>query len=178
MALFLVPSGVIDFVTDELLARVLTGVGADADAVVASYRLAEPAASPGEILMAALGDWYFRVPAIRVAEARLIHDADTFVYEFGWRSPQFGGRLGACHALELGFVFDNLDDAFGEPLAGAAPPQSLADEMHGAWVAFVQSGHPGWAPYGRQRTVRRFAVPSETVTDPRPTRRTAWDGVR
>jgi len=162
-ALFLVPSGVIDFV---------------ADAVVASYRLAEPAASPGEILMAALGDWYFRMPAIRVAEARLIHDADTFVYEFGWRSQQFGGRLGACHALELGFVFDNLDDAFAEPLAGSAPPQELADEMHGAWVAFVQSGHPGWAPYGRHRSVRRFALPSETVTDPRPTRRTAWDGVR
>ena len=86
-ALFLVPSGVIDFVTDELLARVLTGVGADADAVAASYRLTQPAASPGEILTAALGDWYFRLPAIRVAEARLIHDADTFVYEFGWRSP-------------------------------------------------------------------------------------------
>jgi len=177
-ALFLVPSGVIDFVTDEVLARVLTGVGADAGGVAASYRLAEPAASPGEILMAALGDWYFRVPAIRVAEARLIHDADTFVYEFGWRSPQFGGRLGACHALELGFVFDNLDDASGEPLAGSAPPQQLADEIHGAWVAFVKSGHPGWAPYGRLRTVRRFAVPSETAIDPHPTRRTAWDGVR
>ena len=177
-ALFLVPSGVIDFVTDGLLARVLTSVGADAGAVAASYRLTQPHASPGEILMGALGDWYFRLPAIRVAEARLIHDADTYVYEFGWRSPQFGGRLGACHALELGFVFDNLDDTFGEPLAGAAPPQSLADEMHSAWVAFVQSGHPGWAPYGRQRTVRRFAVPSETVTDPHPSRRTAWDGVR
>src|SRR5664279_4609227 len=68
-ALFLVPSGVIDFVTDEVLARVLTGVGADADAVAASYRLTQPAASPGEILMGALGDWYFRLPAIRVAEA-------------------------------------------------------------------------------------------------------------
>ena len=30
------------------------------------------------------------------------------MYEFAWRSPQFGGRLGACHALEIPFVFDTL----------------------------------------------------------------------
>ena len=40
-ALFFVPSGLIDYVTDEMVARVLTGVGADADAVAASYRLAD-----------------------------------------------------------------------------------------------------------------------------------------
>ena len=47
-------------------------------------------------------------------------------------------------------MFDNLDDAFGEPLAGSAPPQELADEMHGAWVAFVTVRSPG---LGVQRTV-------------------------
>ena len=177
-ALFLVPKGIINFVNDQLVSIALTAVGADAAAVAATYRGAMPDASPGEIFVAALGDWFYRVPAIRVAEARSAHGRATYVYEFGWRSPQFGGRLGACHALEIAFVFDNLDDPGGEPLAGSAPPQALADEMHGAWVAFVKGGDPGWAPYGSQRTVRRFDILSETVTDPSPAQRKVWDGVR
>ena len=123
-----------------------------------------------------------------MAEARLAHGADTYVYEFGWPSPQFGGRLGACHALEMAFVFDNLDDPAGRPLVGSAPPQALAQEMHGAWVGFVTTGSPGWPAYGgrshlgedpgSQRTVRTFAGASETVIDPRAAQRTAWDRVR
>jgi para-nitrobenzyl esterase len=177
-AFFLVPTGAVDRVNDGWLSMVLAVVGADAAAVTAAYRADRPGASPGELMVAAIGDWYFRVPAIRVAEARTAHGSDTHVYEFGWRSPQFGARLGACHALELGFVFDNLDDPSGEPLAGSAPPQALADEMHAAWVGFVTSGDPGWAPYGAGRAVRRFAEPSETVSDPRPALRQVWDGVR
>ena len=88
-------------------------VGADPAKVLAAYREAKPDATPGELMIAALGDWFFRIPAIRVAEARKANGAETFVYEFCWRSPQFDGHLGACHALEVGFVFDNLDDPAG-----------------------------------------------------------------
>jgi len=177
-ALFLVPSGIVDFIDDDRLDRALTLIGADAHEVGAIYRAALPDASPGELLIAALGDWFYRLPAIRVAEARLAHGADTYVYEFGWPSPQFGGRLGACHALEMAFVFDNLDDPAGRPLVGSAPPQALAQEMHAAWVGFATTGSPGWPAYGSQRTVRTFAGASETVIDPRAAQRTAWDGVR
>ena len=177
-ALFLVPTGIVDFVDDDLLARGLHLVGADAGTVGAVYRAALPDASPGELLIAAMTDWFYWVPVIRVAEARLAHGADTYVYEFGWPSPQFGGRLRACHALEIGFVFDNLDDPAGRPLAGVAPPQTLADEMHGAWTGFVKTGSPGWPPYGSERTVRSFAAASETANDPRAALRTAWDRVR
>ena len=177
-ALFLVPSGMVNLVNDDVLTMALMLVGADAAAVTAAYRAAQPAASAGELMIAAVGDWFFRIPAIRVAEARSAHGRDTYLYEFGWRSPQFGGRLGACHALEVGFVFDNLDDSSGEPLAGSAPPQELADEMHRAWVEFVTTGDPGWAPYGAARTVHRFATPSETLDDPQPAQRSVWAGAR
>jgi carboxylesterase type B len=30
------------------------------------------------------------------------------MYEFAWRSPQMGGRLGAAHGVEIPFVFDTL----------------------------------------------------------------------
>ena len=65
--------------------------------------------------------------------------------------------------------------------AGRRPidrPSQLADEMHAAWVGFVTSGDPGWPAYGPRRTVRRFDVPSETVTDPRPDQRQVWDEIR
>ena len=177
-AFFFVPTGIVNFVNDDFLARGLTLVGADAEVVGATYRAAQQDATPGEMLIAAMTDWFFRMPAIRVAEARLANGADTYVYEFGWPSPQFGGRLGACHALEIAFVFDNLDDPAGRPLAGSAPPQALADEMHRAWVGFVKTGAPGWPAYGSQRAVRTFAAASETVIDPRAGQRMAWDGVR
>ncbi len=95
-----------------------------------------------------------------------------------WASPQFDGALGACHALEVPFVFDTLADPGNTPLAGPTPPQSLADDMHGAWVSFARTGDPGWAPYGDKRTVMRFAETSEVVTDPRAAQRQVWDGVR
>ncbi|MFI8321368.1 hypothetical protein [Streptomyces sp. NPDC085529] len=60
------------------------------------------------------------VPVHRVADARLRPAAAgrTFLYEFGRPSPVPG--LGACHARELGFVFDALDTSEAEALTGPA----------------------------------------------------------
>jgi para-nitrobenzyl esterase len=101
------------------------------------------------------------------------------VYEFAWPSPQFDGRLGSCHALEIAFVFDLLAAPENQPLAGDAPPQRLADEMHRAWVSFVCTGDPGWAPYDpASRPVQVFDEPSALVADPRPEQLAVWAGVR
>jgi carboxylesterase type B len=100
------------------------------------------------------------------------------MYEFAWRSPQFDGRLGACHGAEIAFVFDTLGNET-EPLAGPNPPQQLADTMHAAWVAFARSGHCPWPKYdlGRRATMR-FDTRSEIVGDPRSAERVLWEGVR
>ena len=77
-----------------------------------SYRAARKDATPGELLAAIATDWFYRIPAIRMAEAHAQQDAGaTYIYEFAWQSPTFDGRIGACHAMELPFVFDNLDKA-------------------------------------------------------------------
>ena len=100
------------------------------------------------------------------------------MYEFAWRSPQFDGRLGACHGLEIAFVFDTLG-LDTEPRAGPAPPQPLAEAMHAAWVAFVTGGNPGWPAYDLDRlATMRFDTTSEVVDDPRSAVRGLWDGVR
>ena len=104
------------------------------------------------------------------------------MYEFAWRSPAFGGRLGACHALEISFVFDTLDQGAARmagPLLGPAPPQSLADQMHRAWVGFATRGEPGWPKYTLdRRATMRFDTASAVVDDPRPMERKLWEGVR
>jgi para-nitrobenzyl esterase len=100
------------------------------------------------------------------------------MYEFAWRSPQFGGRLGACHGLEIPFVFDTLGGGT-EPLWGANPPQHLADTMHAAWIAFAARGECGWPRYEpTHRATMRFDVKSEVVNDPRSAERARWEGVR
>lgn len=177
-ALFLVPNGFASVVDDSLLRVVLSGLGTDVDRLLAVYRADQPAASAGDVLIAVLTDWFFRIPAVRIAEARATGAAPTYSYEFGWRSPRFDGRLGACHALEIGFTFDHLADPAGAPLTGEDAPQQLATDMHAAWVGFVTSGAPGWPVYGADRAVQFFGDAVELRHDPRRAQREVWDGVR
>jgi para-nitrobenzyl esterase len=168
--LFLVPAGTDRAATEPMLAA-LAGAYRLPDGALDAYRALAPDASPGMLLADVMRDWFFRIPAVRLAEAHGAH-----VYEFDWASSLLDGRLGACHALELGFVFDTLTTARG--LTGPDAPQELADAMHGAWVAFATDGDPGWEPYGGQRTVRTFGATVETITNPRGDIRELWDGIR
>jgi len=176
--LFLVPSGAIDQVTPETLAGVVAAYGLPVEATLAAYRAAHRGASAGDLLAAIQTDWYWRIPAIRLADAHAQRTVSTYMYEFAWRSPQFDGRLGACHALEIAFVFDTLGNGT-EPLMGTAPPQQLADTMHAAWVAFATNGDCGWPTYDlSRRATMRFDATSEVVDDPRSAERALWEGVR
>jgi para-nitrobenzyl esterase len=176
--LFLVPGGAIDQITAEALAGAVAAYGLPVDATLAAYRAAHPNASAGDLLAAIQTDWYWRIPAIRLADAHVTSKAATYMYEFAWRSPQFDGRLGASHALEIAFVFDTLGNAT-EPLLGAHPPQRLADTMHAAWVAFATHGDCGWPKYDlRHRATMRFDLTSEVVHDPRAAERALWEGMR
>jgi para-nitrobenzyl esterase len=179
--LFLVLGGAIDRVTDEALAGAVAAYGLPVEATVAGYRAAHPGASPGDLLAALQGDWWCRIPALRLADARAAYAeraAATYMYEFAWRSPQFDGRLGACHALEIPFVFDTLGHGT-EALLGPNPPQRLAGTMHAAWVAFATSGDTGWPKYElRSRATMRFDTTSEVVDDSLSRERALWKGLR
>ena len=175
---FSVPGGAIDQVTPEVVAGVIGAYGLPVEATLASYRAMRPSAGHGELLGAIQGDRMFRIPAIRLADAHAKCAPATYAYEFAWRSPQFGGRLGACHGADVAFVFDQLGEQT-EALAGPNPPQELADRMHAAWVGFARSGHPGWPRYDlTRRATMRFDTGSEVVHDPRAGERMLWEGVR
>jgi para-nitrobenzyl esterase len=175
---FLVPGGAIDQITPVVLAGAIAAYGLPVKETLDAYRAARPGAGAGELLSAIQGDWYCRIPALQLADAHATSPAGTYMYEFAWRSPQFGGRLGACHGADVAFVFDQLGEQ-SEGLAAPNPPQQLADTMHAAWVAFARDGNPGWPRYDlMRRATMRFDTKSEVVDDPRANERVLWEGVR
>ena len=178
--LYLVPTGAINFINEEMLSRAVAAYGLPITETLATYRATRKEATPGDLLAAIVTDWYFRIPAIRLAEVHAQQGAGaTYLYEFVWQPPTFDGRLGACHALELPFVFDNLDKEGFEGLVGTNPPQPVADAMHAAWVAFATSGNPGWPQCDpKRRATMRFDTPSQLVDDPRSAERVLWESRR
>jgi para-nitrobenzyl esterase len=184
-SLFVAMNGSFDRVTDEILGGPVALYGFETAAAYGvtgktldAYRAAYPGVPAAAVLAAIETDWWCRVPALRLAEAHAPGPARTYMYEFAWRSP-LGGPVGACHALELPFVFDTLDLGAQQMLGamlGPEPPQPLADAMHGAWTAFAATGNPGWAAYEpSRRATMRFDVESSVVDDPRAFERDLWD---
>ncbi len=177
--LFMVPNGSINFITEEILAGTIAAYGLPVAETLATYRATRPGANAGDVFEAIVTDWFFRIPAIRLAEAHARNHGTTYTYEFAWRSPKFDGRLGACHTLEIPFVFDTLDIGEMDALLGDNPPQQIADAMHTAWVSFATHGDPGWTQYDlEQRATMRFNTSSDLVQDPRSAERMLWEGLR
>ena len=94
-----------------------------------------------DVECALLTDVVFRIPAVRLADAQVAH-APVHQYRFDWRSPAFGGMIGAAHAVEIPFVFHMVGDHRLHVLIGPDAPTELADAMHDSWVSFARSGVP------------------------------------
>jgi para-nitrobenzyl esterase len=188
--MFLAFTGAIGQITDQMLSgpvkqygpQTFAAYGLPVERALAAYRAAYPAATPGELLAAIQTDWWCRIPALRLADAHAIVTSRTHMYEFAWRSPVANGMFGACHALEIPFVFDTLDLGPGQmigELLGDAPPQHLADTMHSAWVSFMTRGDPGWPRYDlKRRATMRFDSECTVVDDPRAAERALWELAR
>ncbi|WP_411080791.1 carboxylesterase/lipase family protein [Streptomyces sp. cmx-18-6] len=174
--LWFVPGGLTERIGRLKLRLALLKFGVP-NATARTYRRNRPDATPGEILGALATDLLLRVPLNRLADARAGARASTYVYEFGWPSPV--QRLGACHALELGFVFDTLAHPDTMALTGPDAPQELADAMHGAWAAFAATGDPGWPSWDASRPVRFFGPGAPAVVlAPRDDELRGWDPYR
>ncbi|KOX02995.1 carboxylesterase/lipase family protein [Streptomyces sp. NRRL B-3648] len=116
-----------------------------------AYRALHPDAGVAEIVGQMVTDQLLRSPLHRLADAR---PGTSHLYEFAWPSRIPG--LGACHALELGFVFDTGDVPESKKLAGEGAPRELCDAMHTAWVRFAATGAPGWEAWDASHPVRIF----------------------
>jgi para-nitrobenzyl esterase len=158
--------------------------GRSVDEVLAAYET--KLGDPSELDMRNVleTDRNFRIPAVRLAEAQVAAGANVWMYRFDWRTPAFGGRLGACHALEIPFAFDNLDAPGVDVFTGGEAPPALAEKMHAAWVAFATVGAPnveGLPNWPRYETTKRptmlFDTECSLASDPDGDTRELWDGL-
>lgn len=149
MNLYFVPSGVREKIGKFIANFAVKRAEPKAKEILKAYGIDERGKRPGYAFTAALTDLVFRLPARRYAQA---HRGRTHVYEFAWRSTAYKGELGACHGMELPFVFDTLAAASGpRGLAGANPPQELASRINKIWAEFAKTGELPWPAYDEQR---------------------------
>ncbi|GAA1058691.1 carboxylesterase/lipase family protein [Agromyces bracchium] len=120
-----------------------------------------------------VSDHVFRAPLVRMVAARELGaavaatdgaaPAATWAYRFSWRSPVSGA---AVHCLDVPFLFDVLAEGHVPAIAGARPPQGLADHVHADVVAFVRGADPSWpTAAGEAFPARVYDLTIATVPD-------------
>jgi len=163
---------------DAALAYLRTSFGREIDGIIDAYRRSRPTLSSYDVYEAVATDGNVRIPAIRMAEAKVTAGGNVYMYRFDWESP-LDPSLKAAHGLDVPFVFDTCASAYA---TGDAPERAtLADDMCGAFVAFARDGLPstpsglGWPRYAPpDRATMVFAVPPRVEEDPAAAEREAW----
>lgn len=96
----------------------------------------------------------FRIPAVTTAEN---HAGSTYMYY--WKQPSNIDDYGACHAVELAYVLNNLDETI---FTGPDPDPELAKKVQEAWVSFAKTGkpqvegEPEWPEYDSETRATMF----------------------
>jgi para-nitrobenzyl esterase len=128
-------------------------------------------------------DRIFHYPATRLADAQSIHQPNTYTYLFEWRLPLLGQALGACHGLEIPFVFGTL--RAGVMRAGMVVDRTmgpLSDSMQKAWSSFARTGKPElggdseWPGFEhQQRYTMSLGAGRKVLRDPHEAAREFWE---
>lgn len=116
--------------------------------------------SPTEVWSAFQSARVMHVPAARLAEAHTRAGGRAHSYLFTWTPPGPLAAVGACHGLEIPFVFGSTGHPFARPFTGLTGAASrLSQKMQYAWVRFARNGAPaldrlppwpGYAPPSRR----------------------------
>jgi len=102
--------------------------------------------TPSEVWSAFQSTRVFHHPAGELADLQAAHTDAVYSYLFSWRPPALGRAVGACHAMELPFVFGLARHPATRAVAGLAETaRNLSRRMQGAWTGFARTGHPGHA---------------------------------
>ncbi|MBN1191169.1 MAG: carboxylesterase/lipase family protein [Dehalococcoidales bacterium] len=160
------------------LGRMLPGI--DVPNLVSRYRAARAKrgapASPAETFLAAQTDLQFRIPAVRLAEAHCAQNQTAYNYLFTWKSAM--ENLGACHALDVGFIFGTCNADFH----GSGPVvEKLSASMQDSWIAFASTGNPScsalgeWPAYCRERATMLLGEECRVEKEVFEEERKVWD---
>jgi para-nitrobenzyl esterase len=180
-----VAMGVLADLPDEAhdLAQRMARTLPDGQRAVEAYRSAEPDGSPADWYVSFLTDQTYHMPDFRLADVRLPHDPRVWIARFSWESSADGGAFGACHGIEIPFLFRRPGRSGGF-LGDQEAPVEIAHTMQDAWAAFARSGDPNcdrlptWPPYETgQRAVMSFNTESRVFYDPDGAVRTMWESI-
>lgn len=143
------------------IATVAGAYGLDAAAAAERYRAAYPEFTETELFSTFMSDALFRLPSTWTAEAHAAAGGRTWLYDF-----TRGGRLGACHAVEVPFVFGNRSGPLAAWALGTVPAdefEALSKQIRESWVGFAATGDPGWPRFepDSRRTRIWDAVPTD-----------------
>ncbi|MFM9939551.1 MAG: carboxylesterase/lipase family protein [Hyphomicrobiaceae bacterium] len=167
----------------ELRERVAKVAGEATERVMAHYQQLHPQANAAERQITTLTDSNFRVRThLQTERLAARGGAPVWAYSFDWETPVFGGKLKAYHALDVPFVFDNLD------VVGATDrsPETfaLARCISTTWAAFARTGKPDnasiphWPAYTlKERATLVLDKECRVVNDEGGARRGLWKDV-
>ncbi|MFE9775761.1 carboxylesterase/lipase family protein [Streptomyces sp. NPDC005931] len=144
-ALYLAPTGALAVTSEQDLLALAARIHPEPHSLLHAYRSQHPQASTAQLRMAIMTDHLFASGSRRLAHAHSQHSGSrTYRYEFSWRSAAFDGSLGACHCIELPFVFNRADlPSLSGPQALLGPDPAPLEEaagVHAAWVRFASTG--------------------------------------
>jgi para-nitrobenzyl esterase len=157
---------------EELAKRAKQAAGDKAEALIAAVREAFPDYSPSHLASAVQTVTMFWRDSIALAERKAAQKAaPVYMYLLEWETTASRGRLRSPHALEIPLVFDTV--ATSPAFMGRDNPQSLAEQMSEAWLAFARTGDPNtpalprWPAYEpSRRATMVFNHTSRVVEDP------------
>jgi para-nitrobenzyl esterase len=187
--------------TDATLkARLDRELGPSAARVLAAYRKSRPDASPADLYVAMASARFAGIGSITIAERKHAQrGAPVYMYVFTHESdrviPGTTHTLGAAHAAEIVYKFNNVRPAGGGPsgqqptaagMSGDSRPGSVqtARNMSGFWSTFARTGRPAahgqpaWPAYTtEQRATMFIEAECRVVNDPFSLERQVWDTV-
>ena len=158
-------------------ARIERAAGDAAPEILAAYEHG----SVFERFNAFMTDKMFTMPCIRLLEAQGAH-APVYGYRFDWKSKLLGGIMGACHAMELGFVFGTYRERMAGAFFGKGPDaDALSNAMIDAWTNFAKTGAPDadWPRYNSDTRATMIFGDGAPHADhaPNEARRRAWEPI-
>jgi para-nitrobenzyl esterase len=129
-------------------------------------------------------DW--RRPVRELADAHANSGASVYMYEFALKSTALGGKLGACHAMDIPFGFGNLhqpgvDEFIGTDKSGQAGRELTQQACFEAWSSFARGDEPAsrrlpaWPRYtSAERTIMTISGEPGARPDPYRDRLDFW----
>ncbi len=176
--------GYLPELTDDHELEAMMGMSfPDGHAAAEAYRNAEPDGSWNDWFISFLTDQTYHMPDFRLADVRARRDPRVWMARFSWEPPAADGTFGACHGIEIPFLFHRPGQT-GAFLEGQEAPLEVAHTVQDAWAAFARTGDPNcpslpdWAPYEPQeRRVMNIAGESELLGDPDGAVCAIWEDV-